>query len=61
VGLTPTEHPSLTWTHSLPRIRFSRNHGNLSRPVPSRGTLRPGSGMGLTVSTEAVERLETRE
>ena len=40
VGLTPTEHASLTWTHCvpktrswLPRIRFLSRHDNLSRPV----------------------------
>jgi len=41
VGLTPTEHASLPWTHSLPKTRFSGNHGHLSRRIPRRGVPRP--------------------
>jgi hypothetical protein len=47
---------------SLPKTRFWRNHAHLSRRIPSRGVPpQPGRGMGLTISTEAVERLALRK
>jgi hypothetical protein len=49
---------SVLW---LPRIRFTHNHGELSRAAPSPRMLRPGGGMAPNVSTEAVERLRQRE
>jgi hypothetical protein len=54
-GFTPVLHLC------LPEIGFSRNRGNLSKRSPSRGMSRRNRGMGLIISTEAIERLEPRE
>jgi hypothetical protein len=41
---------------SVPKTRFSWDHGHLSRPVPSRGMPRPGGGLRVAVSADAVEQ-----
>ena len=43
-------------TLSVPKIRFSWDHGHLSSPVPSRGMPRPGGGLRVAVSADAVEQ-----
>ena len=55
VGLIPTDHASLSWTHCIPNTRFSLNHGHLSSRMPSRGVGRRGAGMATRVSADAVE------
>jgi len=42
-------------------MRFRRNHGHLLGLIASGGVPRPGGGMGLTISTEPVERLALRK
>lgn len=46
---------------SVPKTRFSWDHGHLSRPVPSRGMPRPGGDLRVTVSADAVERWRRRQ
>jgi hypothetical protein len=49
--------PENFWRLCLPEMGFSRDHGHLSKRSRSRRASRPGGGIGLTVSSEAVERL----
>ena len=54
----PAQNPA-EWREihlSVPKTRFSWDHGHLSRPVPSRGMPRPGGGLRVAVSADAVEQ-----
>ncbi len=42
-------------TVCIPKTRFPRNHGHLSRRISSRGVARRGAGMGTRVSVGVVE------
>ena len=44
----------------LPKTRFSRDHGHLSRPVPSHGMPGPGGGLRMTVSADAAPQRRRR-
>ena len=57
VGLPPDALSPEALRHlSVPKTRFSWDHGHLSRPVPSRGMPQPGGGLRVVVSADAVEQ-----
>jgi hypothetical protein len=60
VGLTPTEHASLTWTHCVPKTRSSGNFEDLSRRFPSREMRHSGRRRATTISVGAVEERQPR-